>query len=380
MSNARLLADQLADHLDHLATLTDWRHTDELVTGLESALDALASGSSASLPSVPPEPPSTHSADDWYRFGPTADPPLAHDVEWSVDFVEIVEPGSVTRLDDWGVDAGGPHRVGSLAVTAPFRVLSDAGVAALQAIVGDLVAEAVDFAGRRVPRHSRGAIYRSQFIRGLHTDPTILEFLSSLAGTNIEAHPNGHHASHFNFAPTDLTKAVDSWHTDVTAFDAVMHVFDTDGMKGGAFTYFDGPADEGRAMLSSGGLPLDRMVTPTFPGAGWMIFQQGHCVLHRAEPLLEPWRRCTYVPSYMAHHDTVDDPDVLGTLVSIDGPDVAPVAWARHRCIVGARRLRAAARRDVNAASVEFDLRRHDLIAVLDGLRNPTPTPLLDDG
>ena len=317
-----------------------------------------------------------------YRCGPAGHVPLEHDVEWSPSFVELVRPAHVVMLADWGPGAAGPAAVSPMAITAPFRVLSDEGVHHLQNIATELELRPRLLAGGRVPRHSRGAIYRSSFLRGLHTDPTILDFLSGLAGIGLDAHPNGHHASHFNFAPSDLGQSVDAWHTDVTPFDAVLQVFDTAGMRGGQFEYFAGPVEEGRALLESGaGLPPDRVIAPAFPGAGWMVLQQGPRVLHHAAALEAPWRRCTYVPSFMAHHPTIDDPDSLAMLVTIDGPDVGPVEFARHRAVIAARRLAdAAASGDRTVVAAVVARQRGDLEAVLDGLDRPIAEPLVDFG
>jgi hypothetical protein len=342
--------------------LTDWTHTDELVDALRSQAALLAEvGAGDTDPSVIVVDPTVlapEHAPGWYASVSPGVEPIAADVPWRPEYVEIVPPERVTLLAEWGPAAAGEAAVGPLAITSPFRVLSAEGLGHLQAIVAELDDRAADFANDRVPRHSRGAIYRSEFLQGFHTDATILRFLSGLAGIRLEAHPNGHHASHFNFAPRELSKAVDPWHTDVTAFDAIMHVFDIDGMQGGSFEYYDGPAEEGRdALLGGGELPADRIVRPVFPGAGWMVLQQGNRVLHRAAPLRAPWRRCTYVPSFIAHHPTIDDPDVLGTLVTIDGPEVAPVEWARQRALVAARRIAAARLDDALADGGDARLR-----------------------
>lgn len=363
--------------------LADWRHPDELADALsvQARLLAEVADGSAGTDAIDVDESVLARVDpaQWYAAPAPGVEAIAADRPWDPAYVEIVPPDRVTLLADWGPEAAGPTAVGRLAVTSPFRVLSDAGLAQLQAIAGELDDRAGEFANDRVPRHSRGAIHRSRFLQGFHADPTILDFLSELAGIRLDAHPNGHHASHFNFAPRQLAKAVDPWHTDVTAFDAIFHVFDIAGMEGGRFEYFDGPAEEGRDLLLGGGeLPADRVVRPDFPGAGWMVLQQGNRVLHRAAPLAAPWRRCTYVPSFIADHPTIDDPDVLGTLVTIDGPDVAPIAWARQRALVAARRLvraRAAGDDTLRAAAREQSAL---LEAAAAAIESPEPAPFIN--
>ena len=112
-----------------------------------------------------------------------------------------------------------------------------------------------------------------------------------------------------------------------------------------------------------------------------MVLQQGPRVLHHAAALEAPWRRCTYVPSFMARHPTIDDPDELAMLVTIDGADAGPVEFARHRAVIAARRSADAAGsgdRAVDAAAVARQ--RGDLEAVLDGLHRPVAEPLVDFG
>lgn len=384
MSADEHLAAQLAGQLFSLAaTLTDGRHDDELLSGLESLVDALGELAAGGVPHVPSVAttalPEHFDPATWYRSSAANATPLTSDVDWSASFVEIEPPASVTLLDEWGPQAT-VGALSPLAITAPFRILSDAGLSALQTIAEELDEQALDFDNDRVPRHSRGAIYRSRFLQGLHTDQSILRFLGMLARTTIEPHPNGHHASHFNFAPSDPSKAVDPWHTDVTAFDAVMHVHPIDGMRGGQFEYYAGAAEEGRDLLLAGEqLPPERIVRPEFPGPGWMVLQQGHRVLHHATALEAPWRRCTYVPSYLAYHPVFDEPEMPETLVAIDGPAAARVEYARHRCVVASRRLRDAARVGRPIAAVAR-AQAAELDGVLGILRDPVAGEFLNYG
>ncbi len=265
--------------------------------------------------------------------------PLTDDEPWdSAKHLEIVEPEHVAMLGDWGADAAGPTALSPLAITSPFRFLSDEGVAALQRICTALEQYAVG--DERIPKKVRGSIYRSEFLRGMYHDPSVLELLRRLAQAPLEPHPVSHHAVHLNYAPDDLSRNVDQWHRDATAFDYVLMVSDPRPMVGGRFEYFRGPVEEGRDLLLGGDpLPPDRVVAPEFPGPGWAVLQQGHRVLHRACRLEERYPRITLVASYWAPVAGLDDPTDLPTLLKADTREIALVEWTRYQALVTARRL-----------------------------------------
>jgi hypothetical protein len=273
----------------------------------------------------------------------TAAPPgygrLENDVGWDRDrHLELSAPETVTLLDEWGADAAGPMALSQVAITSPFRLLSDEGVEVLQAICSDLERSAGS--DHRIAKRSRGGVYRSEFLWGLYSDPEVLAFLRGLAQAPLEPHPVSHHAIHVNYAPDDLSRNVDQWHRDAVAFDYVLMVSDPRPMKGGRFEYFLGPVEEGRALLESGeALPPDRVTSPDFPGPGWAVFQQGHRVLHRAARLEERYPRVTAVASYWSPHPELDDPTDLQTLLRADGREIALVEWARYTAEATARKL-----------------------------------------
>lgn len=270
--------------------------------------------------------------------GPPGYDRLEHDVAWDPRYLELVPPERVGLLADFGEEAAGPTALSPVAITSPFRLLSDEGIAILQAICSEL--EAAAGSDERIAKRARGGVYRSEFLRGLYGDPKVLAFLSDLAQTQLEPHPVSHHAIHINYAPEDLSRNVDQWHRDAVAFDYVLMVNDPRPMKGGRFEYFVGSVEEGKALLESGdGLPPDRVVSPDFPGPGWAVFQQGHRVLHRAARLEERYPRITVVASYWAPHPQIDDPTDLSTLLVTDGRDIALVEWSRYAALATARKL-----------------------------------------
>jgi hypothetical protein len=292
---------------------------------------------------------------------PSAPPgyePLASDVAWDPQrHLELRQPERVTLLDEWGPNVAGPTALSPVAITSPFRLLSDEGTAALQAICGELEQFAVG--DERIAKKVRGSIYRSAFLQGMYRDPSVLTFLRKLAQAPLEPHPISHHAIHINYAPDDLSRNVDQWHRDVISFDYVLMVSDPRPMRGGRFEYFLGSVEEGRALLESGsGLPPERIASPEFPGPGWAVLQQGHRVLHRAARLEQRYPRITIVGSYWTPLADLDDPTDLPTIVRVDGPEIALVEWSRYQARVAAHRLEHFAQTKTDFAHAPAELQR----------------------
>jgi len=263
---------------------------------------------------------------------------LTSDVPWDPGYVEIVAPERVTSLAEWGPDAAGPTALSPVAITSPFKFLSDEAIGILQAICSELEQDAGG--DERIAKRVRGSIYRSEFMRGMYHDPAVIELLRGLAQAPLEPHPVSHHAIHINYAPDDLSRNVDQWHRDVISFDYVLIVSDPRPMKGGRFEYFLGPVEEGKELLESGaGLPPERVVSAEFPGPGWAVLQQGHRVLHRAARLEERCQRVTIVGSYWTPLPDLDDPTDLPTLLRIDPREIALTEWSRYQALVAARKL-----------------------------------------
>jgi hypothetical protein len=264
---------------------------------------------------------------------------LATDVPWSPErHLALEAPNRITLLEEWGLEAAGPTALSPVAITSPFRLLSDEGVATLQAICAELEQDAVG--DERIAKKVRGSIYRSRFMRGMYEDASVLAFLCDLAQAPLQPHPISHHAVHINYAPEELSRNVDQWHRDAISFDYVLMVSDPKPMRGGRFEYFLGSVEEGAELIESGaGPPPERVASPEFPGAGWAVLQQGHRVLHRAARLEERYPRITLVGSYWTALAELDDPADLQTILKIDGREIALVEWSRFQARVAAHRL-----------------------------------------
>lgn len=292
---------------------------------------------------------------------------LANDVPWDSAYVELVSPEHVTLLAEWGEDAAGPSAMSPVAITSPFKFLSDEAIGILQAICAELERDAGG--DERIAKRVRGSIYRSEFLRGMYHDPAIVGFLRGLAQAPLEPHPVSHHAIHINYAPDDLSRSVDQWHRDVISFDYVLMVTDPRPMKGGRFQYFPGPVEEGKALLESGaGLPPERVVSAEFPGPGWAVLQQGHRVLHRAARLEERHERITIVGSYWTPLPSVDDPTDLPTLLRVDPREIALTEWSRYQALVAARKLEdfAETKTDFRRPLEELQARLREIAAAVD--------------
>lgn len=259
----------------------------------------------AALP-FPSRPPARYAAmlDDEPRFDPTV-----HLAFRAPAFA------SVLSLGELGYDGA---RSSKFALSLePFRLLSDAGVAALQLVCEKL--KAFKFVGEdnRNASYVAGAGYRSSFIRALTRDPTVLSYFSEVAGVRLAPCTVTDCQAYVNFAPDDVSKVVDSWHVDSTPFTAVLMVTDPRGLKGGELQWFKGTASEAAGMLGLtaetlhlGGtseLPKDRTASVRFPEAGWATLQEGRHVVHRASRLETRAERTTLIFGLVAAEAPADE-------------------------------------------------------------------------
>jgi hypothetical protein len=191
----------------------------------------------------------------------------------------------------------------------------------------------------RTATYVAGGVYRSKFMRALCSAPQILEFLSDIAGCELMAHSMPSLQLYINYAPEDVSKAVDTWHVDSIGFDYVLLLNDPSTFSGGQFQFFRGTAQEAAHIMGTDSvgltqanprdLPPERVTSTPFPDAGYAIFQQGNLVVHRATRLLQRAERITVVPGFIARDLLYSD--ATGDQVTTWGEPGQVAEYARHK-------------------------------------------------
>ena len=216
-------------------------------------------------------------------------------------------------------------------VSGVTRLLSDEGVRVLMQTAQSL-RKYSSSGGERIQHLLRGCVYRSKFLRDLCLCPKVSEFLSQIYGIPVAPHSIPLHLGHFNFAPDDLTRAVDKWHIDTIGFDYVMMVSDPNQQVGGRFQYFLGTKKEIQEIKDNNqSIPEDRIISPEFPGPGYIIVLQGNMVVHRGAKLEQPFDRVTMVNGYVPLDLDSVDPSRFFDLKTVDPHQLLFPEWARHK-------------------------------------------------
>ena len=216
-------------------------------------------------------------------------------------------------------------------VSGVARLLSDEGVRVLMQTAQSL-REYTSSAGDRIQYMLRGGVYRSRFLRDLCLCSEVSKFMSEIYGIPVAPHSIPLHLGHCNFAPDDLSRAVDKWHTDTIGLDYVLMVSDPKEQVGGEFQYFLGPKDEVDNIKKEGKLlPKDRIISPIFPGPGYIIVLQGNMVVHRGAKLKKVFDRVTMVNGYVPLDTSSDDPSRFLDVNSVDPHELIFPEWARHK-------------------------------------------------
>ena len=261
----------------------------------------------------------------------------------------LTKPAGALSLTDLGYS---PEDINtcpsSIGVTKPFRIFSDEGLAIVQELAEKMKSNRNEAAGtgkNRLGSYIRGAGYRSRFVRDFCECWELLDFLSEIAGVRLARHTVPAVACGINYAPEDITRAVDTWHVDSVSFDVVILLTDPSSFRGGRFEYFRGTKSEGEQLLGGRGeegaktdLPSGRVTGVDFPAAGYGFLQQGNMVFHRACRLLEKAERVTMIPSFVALSDTEDGTNVSN--MSKWGDPGLLTELARHEAWVAQARLR----------------------------------------
>ena len=209
---------------------------------------------------------------------PAVDPVFDPDIH-----LQLEQPEQIFSLADLGYDAGAIAAAPSpVAATSCFRVLSDAGVTALQGVVEALEPYCRNL--QRISRAVRGGAYQSRFLRGLCLSPEVAAHCSALMGLDLHPHSLPHQLGHLNYTPKTPGENVDKWHVDTLRFDYVLFVTDPKAVEGGEFQYFKGTADEMADLAKSGQpFPPDRIVSPC-RGQGMLLCSRAiwWCIVLRA--------------------------------------------------------------------------------------------------
>ncbi|MEC7595577.1 MAG: hypothetical protein VYD29_00435 [Pseudomonadota bacterium] len=254
---------------------------------------------------------------------PTYDPNIHLALEFPKDSHNLHDLGySQEEIDKCPTDYG---------VSGVTRLLSDEGVRVLMQTAQSL-RKYSSSGGERIQYLLRGCVYRSKFLRDLCLCPKVSEFLSQIYGIPVAPHSIPLHLGHFNFAPDDLTRAVDKWHIDTIGFDYVMMVSDPNQQVGGRFQYFLGTKKEIQEIKDNNqSIPEDRIISPEFPGPGYIIVMQGNMVVHRGAKLEQPFDRVTMVNGYVPLDLESVDPSHFSDLKTVDPHQLLFPEWARHK-------------------------------------------------
>lgn len=263
--------------------------------------------------------------------------------------LQLEQPSRVSSLKELGysgedvVDC--PSEFG---VSSAFRILSDEGLAVMRDSCLKMYHNRNTSVGTGVNRlgsYVRGAGYRSKFIKDFCDSPELAEHLSSMVGVTLARHSVPAVACGVNYAPEDIRRAVDTWHTDSVAFDIVMMLSDPAKFEGGEFQYFHGTKMEGQDILGISGeegidvdLPEERVVTIPFPAAGYGFMQQGNMIFHRARRLKRKAERMTMIPSFTVMPRHAPDATNSVNMAGWDDPCLA-AELARHEAWRASARL-----------------------------------------
>jgi hypothetical protein len=223
----------------------------------------------------------------------------------------------------------------SFAYSAPFRLLSAAGVSACRRVLhreADLITQS------QRSLSQGGLVYRSAFVRDLLYSPAVCALFSQLA--NVPLWPNDLHqrSCTANYGKMGSGVEVDRWHVDAVDYVCVLMLSDVTDMQGGELQVLEVVDGNARAGVvdTSTIWPPDKVRTIAYPGPGYCIFMQGSLIKHGVTPVIaarEP--RVTLVNSYSPLDVFAPDRTEPYTY-NTDDHDVTGVEYARHK----ARRCR----------------------------------------
>ena len=267
---------------------------------------------------------------EWFEDEPEFDPSV---------HLALEKPTAIRYLQEFGYsDEEVSTKATDVAVSSPFRILSDQGASVLLEVARTLRQHAVSC--ERIDNMVRGGCYRSRFLRDLCTDPSLTELMCEIYNTDVAPHTMPLHLGHMNFSPNDLSKAIDKWHHDTLPLDTVMLVSDPATLDGGKFEYFVGTKHEMEVLAKQSMTPpRDRVEAPEFAGPGYAIALHGNMVVHRGAPLNQPGERISMVNGYVSTNTALDDQHRHTDLTLVDPPEALYAEWAKHAAWRGKHRL-----------------------------------------
>lgn len=248
--------------------------------------------------------------------------------------LQLEKPAYIKTLDDTRIQYPVPPSTTqqgcNLAYSAPFRVLSEAGVQALRTVI----ASNERFAGsnNRQPKSLRGIGYRSQFIRDFTYSPEMLQHLSKCTGKKLYPHDMPMNVAQINFGKIGGERA-DVWHVDSVPYVMVLLLSDATDMVGGKLQVarISDPLKALDLIYEHGELPEHLVDTVNYPAPGYCIFMQGSRIAHavtRVQSAKED--RLTLVNSYQSLQPFDEDRTIFSTFNRIDG-DAPKFEYARHQ-------------------------------------------------
>jgi hypothetical protein len=280
-------------------------------------------------------------------------------------------PSQSWTLNDFGYSEEEAGKCASqIAIAGPIRLLSEEGTEAARAVAGALRGSRQR--SDRTANYLAGGVYRSRFLRDLCNCPQVTAFFSEVVGCELLPHSMPSQQIYINYAPDDISKAVDTWHTDSIGFDCVVLATDPASFIGGQFQFFRGTKQEAASLLEirpedltapiARDLPRDRVVGFQFPAAGYAVFQQGTMVVHRATRLERRAERNTMVLGYVSRDTALPDP-TRDSIVGWGEPGLT-AEFARHKAWLTRAKLDFLIRRmDINASASDIRHMLEDSIA-----------------
>lgn len=209
------------------------------------------------------------------------------------------------------------EHIEDLAYTEPFRVLSDAGVAAFNTIISENEKDMAIVTPRN-PKIIRGLGFTSKFVKELNESPVLLDHLSTFANIPVCAHPMTTNYSQINYGESPKegegsAKAADVWHLD--SVDYVLVIMLTDGFTGGELLVSNMDPNQAMERIRADDLPSELTTANKYPKPGYGIFMQGSRIAHAVSPLTGGPTRITAVSSFTSR-DTmrVDRPSIYNAL------------------------------------------------------------------